>query len=106
MFAWLFHRVSGLVLILLLGMQMVTALLMLSKKNADLAEAARKLHTNSFCITLIAALLIMHAMYGLRAMLYDAGLRKEKLLFWICTTVGVVLSIAYVWAFFALKAGA
>lgn len=105
MFAWLFHRVSGLVLILLLGMQMVTALLMLSKKSPDLAEAARKLHSNGLCITLIAALLIMHAMYGLRAVLYDIGLRKEKLLFWICTACGVVLSIAYVWAFLALKAG-
>ncbi len=106
MFAWLFHRVSGLALIALIGMQMTTALLMLSKKNAALAEAARKLHTNSLCVTLIAGLFILHAMYGLRTILYEAGVRKEKLLFWVCTAVGVVLSAAYVWAFLALKAGA
>ena len=105
MFVWLFHRVSGLVLILLLGMQMVTALLMLSKKNADLAEAARKLHSNGLCVTLVALLLILHAMYGLRTMLYDLGVRRERLLFWICTACGAALSLAYVWVFFALKAG-
>ena len=102
MFVWLFHRVSGLVLIVLLGMQMITGALQLVKENPGVAEGARKLHMNGFCMTLLVLLIIMHAMYGLRTVLYDVGVRKERLLFWVCTMCGAVLSVVYLWFFFRL----
>jgi len=103
MFVWLFHRVSGLALILLLGMQMVTGLLQMSKKSPAMADGARKLHSNGFCVTLVALLLIMHAMYGLRTILYDVGVRKEKVLFWATTVCGLVLTAVYLWFFLTLE---
>ena len=102
MFVWLFHRVSGLALIVLLGMQMVTGLTQLSKDNPDSAEASRRLHVNGFCTALLVLLLTMHALYGLRALLYDLGVRREKALFWGCTGCGLVLSGVYLWFFFSM----
>jgi len=102
MFTWLFHRVSGLLLVVLLGMQMISGVLQLVKENSGVAEEARKLHMNGFCVTLMASLIIMHAMYGLRTVLYDVGVRKERLLFWVCTVCGVVLSVVYLWVYFRL----
>ena len=103
MFVWIFHRVSGLVLIVLLGVQMATGALMLTKKSPNAAEAARKLHSNSFWISLLALLIIMHAVYGLRTMLYDLGVRNERALFWVCTACGLALAALYLCFFLALK---
>lgn len=102
MFVWLFHRVSGLILIVLLGIQIVTGMLQLGKGNPGLVEAARGLHANGFLMTLLVFLIIMHAMYGLRTVLYDVGIKRERVLFWGCTALGIVLTGVYLWFFFGL----
>jgi len=105
MFVWLFHRISGLALFVLLGMQMVTGLLQLVKSKPDVAEAARAVHMNGFVVGGLVFLIIMHAMYGLRTVLYDMGIRKERMLFWVCTVSGVALSLIYVSVFLSVKLG-
>jgi succinate dehydrogenase/fumarate reductase cytochrome b subunit len=47
------------------------------------------LHTNPLIDTLLIISVVFHAFYGLRTVIIDAGVRKEKLLFWIFTLLGV-----------------
>ena len=90
MFIWVFHRVSGLMLILLLGIKILTALFLMTKGQKP--DWALVLHTNPFMDTLLIISVVYHALYGLRTVIIDLGLRKEKLLFWVFTGLGCVLS--------------
>jgi len=90
MFIWVFHRVSGLMLILRLGIKVLTAFFLMTKEQKP--DWALVLHTNPFIDTLLIISVVYHALYGLRTIIMDLGLRKEKLLFWIFTSLGVVLS--------------
>jgi len=57
------------------------------------------LHTNPFVDTLLIICVVFHAFYGLRTVIMDLGFKKEKLLFWIFTLLGVVLS-AFLFIFY------
>ena len=90
MFVWVFHRVSGLLLILLIGIKFLTSFFLMTKEQKP--DWALVLHTNPFIDTLLIISVVFHALYGLRTVAIDLGLRKEKLLFWISTLLSVVLS--------------
>jgi succinate dehydrogenase cytochrome b556 subunit len=90
MFVWVFHRVSGLLLILLLSIKFLTAFFLMTKEQKP--DWALVLHTNPFIDTLLIISVVFHALYGLRTIAIDLGLRKEKLLFWISTIISLVLS--------------
>jgi succinate dehydrogenase hydrophobic anchor subunit len=90
MFIWVFLRVSGLLLIALLGLKFFTSFFLMTKdKKLDWALV---LHTNKLTDTLLIILVVFHALYGLRTVIMDMGSRREKLLFWIFTTLGIVLT--------------
>jgi succinate dehydrogenase/fumarate reductase cytochrome b subunit len=89
-FVWVFHRVSGLLLIALLSLKFLTSFFMMTKdKKPDWAIA---LHTNPLTDTLLIVLVVFHGLYGVRTILMDLGARREKLLFWVFTVLAVVLS--------------
>jgi len=90
MFVWIFHRISGLLLVLLLGIKFLTAFFLMTKEQKP--DWALVLHTNPFIDTLLIISVVFHALYGLRTVVIDLGLRKEKLLFWIFTLLSLVLS--------------
>jgi len=90
MFVWIFHRISGLLLILLLGIKFTTALFLMTKEQKP--DWALVLHTNSFIDVLLIISVVAHAFYGLRTVIIDLGVRREKLLFWIFTLLIVVFS--------------
>lgn len=92
MFVWVFHRVSGLLLILVLGVKFLTSFFLMTKEQKP--DWALVLHTNPFIDTILIISVVFHALYGLRTAIIDFGLRKEKLLFWIFTILGGVLSAA------------
>jgi len=89
-FVWLFHRISGLLLILLLGIKFLTSFFLMTK--AQKPDWALVLHTNAFTDTLLIVLAVFHAFYGLRTVIIDLGVRREKLLFWTFTLLSVVIS--------------
>ena len=90
MFVWIFHRISGLLLIVLLGIKFVTSFFLMTKEQKP--DWALVLHTNSLTDTVLIVSIVFHALYGLRTVIIDLGVKKEKLLFWVFTILGVVLS--------------
>ena len=91
MFVWIFHRVSGLLLIVLLGLKMLTGLFMMTKEAKP--DWALALHVNALTDILLIALLVFHASYGLRTMVYDLGVKHEKALFWIFSGLAAAASV-------------
>jgi len=98
MFVWVFHRVSGLLLIGLLGIKFLTSFFLMTKEQKP--DWALVLHTNPLTDTLLILAIVFHALYGLRTVILDLGVKKEKLLFWIFTVAGVVSSAALLIIYF------
>lgn len=98
MFVWLFHRVSGLLLILLLGVKFLTSFFLMTKEQKP--DWALVLHANPLTDTLLIILIVFHALYGLRTVIIDLGVKKEKLLFWVFTLLSVVLSFLLLIVYF------
>ena len=91
MFVWIFHRVSGLLLIVLLALQLVSGFC----QESESLQALAALHTNGLVVCLTVFLLVFHALYGVRTILMDLGLARERLLFWCTTGVGAVIYAAF-----------
>lgn len=98
MFVWIFHRVSGLLLILLLGVKFLTSFFLMTKEQKP--DWALVLHTNPFIDTFLIVFLVFHAFYGLRTVILDLGVRKEKLLFWVFTLLSILSSAALLIVYF------
>jgi len=92
MFIWVFHRVSGLLLIGLLAVKFLTSFFLMTKGQKP--DWALLLHTNPLTDTFLIVAGVYHAFYGLRTVIIDLGLRKEKALFWIFTTLGTLVTAA------------
>lgn len=92
MFVWIFHRLSGLLLILLLGVKFFTSFFLMTKGQKP--DWALVLHTNPLIDTFLIVAGVYHACYGLRTVIIDLGVRKEKLLFWVFTGLGTALTLA------------
>ncbi len=90
MFVWVFHRLSGLLLIVLLAFKFLTSFFLMTKDQKP--DWALVLHTNPLIDTLLIVLVVFHAFYGLRTVIMDMGARREKLLFWVFTILGVLFS--------------
>ena len=98
MFVWVFHRVSGLLLIVLLSLKFFTSFFLMTKDQKP--DWALVLHTNKLTDSLLIVLVVFHALYGLRTVIMDMGARREKLLFWIFTILGVVLTVGLLVVYF------
>ncbi len=92
MFIWVFHRVTGLLLIGLLGIKFLTSFFLMTK--AQKPDWALLLHTNPLTDTFLIVAGVYHAFYGLRTIVIDLGVRKEKALFWIFTSLGTLVTAA------------
>jgi len=91
MFVWVFHRVSGLILILLIGFKIYTGFGTVGRFGQDVVPYWTVLHDN-IIVDLIAILLfIYHSLYGVRTCLVDWGIKKEKELFWGLSALGLVV---------------
>ncbi|MEW5900121.1 MAG: hypothetical protein AB1715_01520 [Acidobacteriota bacterium] len=98
MFVWVFHRITGILLIVLLGFKFLTSFFLMTKQQKP--DWALVLHTNPLIDTVLLVSVIFHGLYGLRTVIMDLGARREKLLFWVFTILGVVLSGALLVVYF------
>jgi succinate dehydrogenase/fumarate reductase cytochrome b subunit len=92
MFIWVFHRVSGVLLIVLLAIKFLTSFFLMTKGTKP--DWALLLHTNPLTDSFLIIAGVYHAFYGLRTIVIDLGARKEKVLFWIFTSLGTVVAAA------------
>ena len=95
MFVWLFHRISGVLLIFLLGFQLFTGFFQASESSSDLVKTMAGLHKHSVLNFLLVFLCTFHALYGVRTILIDLGVKHEKILFWVCTALGAVVTVVF-----------
>jgi succinate dehydrogenase cytochrome b556 subunit len=96
MFVWVFHRVSGLLLIFLLSLQLLTGFFQASSSNSDLVVMMAGLHHQHATLNcLMVFLLVFHSLYGIRTILMDLGLGREKLLFWCSSALGLVIFVVF-----------
>ena len=97
MLIWLFHRTSGLLLIVLLGMKIFSSYFLYTKDKKP--DWALGIHRNPVVDILILVLFTFHSLYGLRTIAIDLGYKKEKQLFWLSNVLGCVISAALVFIY-------
>jgi succinate dehydrogenase/fumarate reductase cytochrome b subunit len=68
--------------------------------KAQKPDWALLLHTNPLTDTLLIISGVYHAFYGLRTIIIDLGLRKEKLLFWIFTVLATFVTASLLILYF------
>ena len=98
MFVWIFHRISGILLIVLLAVKFLTSFFLMTK--AQKPDWALLLHTNPLTDTLLIISGVYHAFYGLRTIFIDLGVKKEKLLFKLFTTLATLATIGLLVLYF------
>jgi succinate dehydrogenase/fumarate reductase cytochrome b subunit len=94
MFIWLFHRTSGVALIVLLSLKIFSAYFLYTKDKKP--DWALGIHRNPVLDILILVLFTFHSLYGLRTIFIDLGYKKEKQLFWLSNAAGCVISAALI----------
>jgi succinate dehydrogenase/fumarate reductase cytochrome b subunit len=94
MFIWLFHRISGVTLIVLFGIKILTSYFLFTKDQKP--DWALSLHRHPVLDILILVLFTFHSLYGLRTIAIDFGYRREKQLFWVANAAATVISVALV----------
>jgi succinate dehydrogenase/fumarate reductase cytochrome b subunit len=98
MFIWLFHRISGVALIILFGSKLLTSFFLFTKDKKP--DWALSLHRHPVIDVLIIILFIFHSIYGLRTIALDLGYRDEKKLFLFSNLAATVLSLLLVYFYF------
>lgn len=93
MFVWVFHRISGLILILLVGFKMYSGFGVAGAMGEEVVPYWTELHSNTAADLVVILLFIYHSLYGLRTCLIDLGVKKEKELFWGFSAAGMVIYI-------------
>ena len=101
MFVWVAHRVTGLLLILVLAIQITSGFISGGENLEGWRGVYAKVHQNKAFNTAMLLLVIFHALYGLRTILVDMGLKRERLLFWLFNALGVALFVIGFFAFIA-----
>ncbi len=93
MFIWIVHRVTGILLIVLIALKVISGYGLAGR--ISVSGRVSGLHfggplSDAIDIGLIV-LATFHALYGLRTMLVDLGVRRERALFWGFTGAGAVI---------------
>ena len=97
MFIWLFHRISGATLIVLIGIKILTGYFLLPKDNRP--DWALSLHRHPVIDVFILLLFTFHSIYGIRTIIIDFGYRREKQLLWISNIAAAVVSAVLIYFF-------
>ncbi|MDP2267815.1 MAG: hypothetical protein Q8K46_01480 [Deltaproteobacteria bacterium] len=101
MFIWLFHRISGASLIILIGIKILTSYFLFTKDKKP--DWALSLHRHPVLDVLILILFIFHSIYGLRTIAIDLGYRKEKQLFLLANIIASVIAAVLIYFYFRMS---
>ncbi|OPY75475.1 MAG: Succinate dehydrogenase/Fumarate reductase transmembrane subunit [Syntrophorhabdus sp. PtaU1.Bin050] len=101
MFIWLFHRISGVALIVLIGIKILTSFFLLARDKKP--DWALSLHRQPVLDVMILVLFTFHSIYGLRTIIIDLGCRREKSLFWWSNAVAALISGALVYTYLVMS---
>jgi len=100
-FVWLFHRLSGMVLLGLFSLQLCTGFFQASTSSLPWVKAVAALHRHAALNCLLVFFVIFHALYGVRTIALDLGMKRERLLFWVFTVLGTLLFAGFLAVYFA-----
>ncbi len=89
MFPYYFLRLSGPVLLVLVGMKILSGYSLVGKIEA--IGWLSTLHEHRALDLSLLFVFIFHAFYGVRLFLLDLGMTQERFLFWAATVMGLVL---------------
>ena len=101
MFIWLFHRISGVSLIILFGIKILTSYFLFTKDKKP--DWALSLHRQPVLDVIILILFTFHSIYGLRTIVIDLGYWKEKQLFWLSNAVATIISAVLIFLYFDMS---
>jgi succinate dehydrogenase/fumarate reductase cytochrome b subunit len=101
MFIWLFHRISGVSLIILFSIKILTAFFLFTKDKKP--DWALSLHRQPVLDVLILILFTFHSIYGLRTIAIDFGYRQEKRLFWISNILAAAISMLLIYLYLRMS---
>lgn len=110
MWAWVGHRLSGLVLVAYVFLHLSfisTASLGDGEASFDALMATTSQPLFVAMDFLLVIVVIYHAANGFRVVLFDMGIgiRRQKMVFWITMAVAAVLTVAGLWAIWHLLLG-
>lgn len=100
MFIWLFHRISGVFLIVLVGIKILTSYFLFTKETKP--DWALSLHRQPAIDILLLVLFTFHSIYGLRTIVIDLGYRKERRLSWLSHLTASLISAALIILYFKM----
>lgn len=101
MFIWLFHRISGVSLIVLFGIKILTSFFLFTKDKKP--DWALSLHRQPVLDMLILVLFTFHSIYGVRTIVMDFGYRNEKRLFWLSNLAASVISAFLIYVYYLMS---
>jgi succinate dehydrogenase/fumarate reductase cytochrome b subunit len=101
MFIWLFHRISGVFLVLLIGVKVFTSYFLFTKDKKP--DWALSLHRQPVLDILILIFFTFHSIYGLRTIAIDLGYRKEKQLFILSNVAASLISAALIYLYIRMS---
>lgn len=97
MFIWLFHRISGLALILLIGVKILSGYALTGDIELSPTD---EWHINRAIDIAVLFLFIFHSFYGIRTIIIDLGVKRERLLFWIFNITAIMaFGLSYYWIY-------
>lgn len=97
MFIWLFHRISGVFLILLFSIKLFSSFFLYTKDKKP--EWALGIHRDPVVDVLILVLFTFHSIYGLRTIAIDLGYKGEKQLFWLSNALGCIIAATLIFLY-------
>jgi len=101
MFIWLFHRISGVCLIVLFGIKILTSYFLFNQDKKP--DWALSLHRQPVVDVLILVLFTFHSIYGIRTIVMDLGYRDEKRLFLVSNAAASLISAILLYMYFIVS---
>ncbi len=101
MFIWLFHRISGVCLIVLFGIKILTSYFLFNQDKKP--DWALSLHRQPVVDVLILVLFTFHSIYGIRTVVMDLGYRNEKRLFLVSNAAASLISAILLYMYFIVS---